>query len=87
MAQVKIVSEQTVLSSTPGRAGKQDLWVLYQIGDDGGKFDPTRTFQVFVPYEEGYDPIAKQLKAEVVADYIKKSEAMRVPANPRTFHI
>jgi hypothetical protein len=87
MAQVKVISEQTVLSSAPGRAGKQDLWVLYQMGDDAGHFDPSRTFQTFVPYEDALDPVTKQVKPDVVATYIKDSEARRVPANPRTFHL
>jgi hypothetical protein len=87
MAQIKIISEQTVLSSLPNRTGKQDLWVLYQVGDDTGKFDPTRTFQVFVPYEEVYDAGAKLLRADVVTQHIKDAEARRTPASPRTFSI
>jgi hypothetical protein len=87
VAQVKILSEQTVMSSAPGRAGKQDSWTLYQVGDDAGHFDPTRTFQVFVPLEEAYDPATKSMRADVVLNYIKDAEARRVPANPRTHHL
>ncbi len=83
MAQVKVISEQTTLSSAPGRAGKQDLWVLYQVGDDAGKFDPTRTFQVFVPYEDVIDPTTRQVKEDVELQFIREAEARRVPVQPR----
>lgn len=87
MATVAIISEQTVLSSFPGRVGKQDLWVQYRLGDDAGKIDQTRTFQVFVPYEEAYDTVAKKVKEDAVREAIRQAEAMRNPATPRVIHI
>ncbi len=84
MSQFKIISEAIVGSSFPTRAGKQDVYVLYQLGDDTGKFDPTRTFQVFVPAEDAYDVTAKQIREAVVDQAIRENEARRQPANPRT---
>ncbi len=47
MSQVAILGRQKLPSALPGRTGKLDVWVLYQVDED-----PNSTASVRVPEEE-----------------------------------
>jgi hypothetical protein len=79
MSKVKIISEQTIFSGKPGRQGKEDMLVMYQIDED-----TTRTFLVTLGYEDAVLPTGQPNEANIIKA-IKENEAKRLPTLPRSF--
>lgn len=70
--EVKIMERTEVLSADPGRLGKYDIWITYQV-------DAVRTDMVIIPKEQVTE--AKILEA------IKAKEAERAKLVGKTFTI